>query len=59
MEIGSREVQSPAKDSTEMILLTTFNSKEKCDTHRHTDTHTHTHRAFASTVEVTFGSAWP
>ena len=47
MEVGGREVQSPSKDSIEMVLLTSFNLKEKCDTHT----------AFASTVAVTFGSA--
>ena len=32
MEVGGREIQSPSKDSIEMILLLTcFNLKEKCD----------------------------
>ena len=32
MEVGGREIQSPSKDSIEMILLLTcFNLKDKCD----------------------------
>ena len=31
MEVGGREVQSPSKDSIEMILLTSFDLKENCD----------------------------
>ena len=61
MEVGGREVQSHSKDSIEMILLTCFNLKEKCDNFifKEVCANSKTHTAFASTVAVKFGSAWP
>ena len=62
MEVGGREVQSPSKDSIEMILLTCFNLKENCDNFIFKEVcanSKNTHTAFASTVAVTFGYAWP
>ena len=61
MEVGGREVQSPSKDFIEMILLTSFNLKENCDTFifKEVCANSITHTSFASTVAVTSGSAWP